>query len=345
MISFIVFALACSAVASPLSKRIQTCSVNPNNGAAPAACNAADPAFTQTESSMFKNIVCQNSGGVQAVKKPFLLVPGTGTTGAQSFQGGYVTLLGPPPGLGFDVCFLAEPQQMLGDAQDTAERIAYAINALATVSGAPVPVAGWSQGNLDIQWVLTFWTSARANTLQFISLAGDFRGTNLLAALSVAPGIVPLSRSILQQESGSNFLKALSKHGGLSAKVPTTSIFSATDEIIQPENNSPTATSFLSGSNVGNIFIQNACPGLLVTHEDELFINFTFQVAKLALNSPEKFATPAQVAAANIPCNLNAAPGADPTLGTKAIADALAAIAVGELGSSGVEPPVRAYAR
>jgi len=290
---------------------------------------------------MFKNIVCENSGGVQAVKKPFLLVPGTGTTGAQSFRGGYVTLLGPSPGLGFDVCFLAEPRQMLGDAQDTAERIAYAINTLATVSGAPVPVAGWSQGNLDIQWVLTFWTSARANTLQFVSLAGDFRGTNLLAALSG----VPISPSILQQESGSNFLKALSKHDGLSAKVPTTSIFSATDEIIQPEDNTPTATSFLSGSNVGNIFIQNACPGLLVTHEDELFINFTFQVAKLALNSLENFATPAQVAAANIPCNLNAAPGADPTLGTIAIADALAAILVGELGSSGVEPPVRAYAR
>jgi len=281
------------------------------------------------------------------VKKPYLLVPGTGTTGAQSFEGGYVELLGPSPGLGFDVCFLAEPNAMLNDAQETAERIAYAINTLATISGGPIHVSGWSQGNLDIQWVLTFWKSARSNTLQFVSLAGDFRGTTIssIGGVSASP-LIPLPPSLLQQEAGSNFLTALSNHNGLAAKVPTTSIFSTFDEVIQPEDTSSTATSFLSGSNVGNILIQSACPGLNVTHEDELFINFTFQVVKLAVASPNHFATPAQVKAANIPCNLNAAPGTNPNLGTDAIDDATVSIVAWDLELKGVlvEPPVRAYA-
>lgn len=120
---------------------------------------------------------------------------------------------------------------MLKDAQITAARIAYAINTLSTIARnhtivqGPLAVrrlrslltaTGWSQGNLDIQWTETFWTSSRTNTRQFISLAGDFKGTTQPPA-----DIRPAPASVVQQDDDSNFLRALARNGGLIAKVPT----------------------------------------------------------------------------------------------------------------------------
>ena len=73
----------------------------------------------------FTNINCTNAGGISKVKKPILLVPGTGTTGTESFgDGSYIQLLN-SNGLSYDVCLLNQPGLMLNDAQDSDEQIAY----------------------------------------------------------------------------------------------------------------------------------------------------------------------------------------------------------------------------
>lgn len=114
--------------------------------------------------------------------------------------------------------------------------------------------------------------------------------------------------ALLQQKPTSAFLAALAQKGGNYNWIPTTSIFSASDKIVQPELNNTLegSTSWIGGQRTGNIFIQEHCPQLNVSHEQQLYGNFTYQVVKLALDSPTRFARPLDVARAiangRVPC-------------------------------------------
>lgn len=71
----------------------------------PPRCVAADPPYIEAEDLLYNNIKCPfTTGGVAGVRAPYLLVPGTGNNGPQSWQEGYVQLLGKgtPYGLGYD---------------------------------------------------------------------------------------------------------------------------------------------------------------------------------------------------------------------------------------------------
>lgn len=103
-------------------------------------------------------------------------------------------------------------------------------------------IIGHSQGNINIQWALAFWPSVRQYVTGFISLAGDFHGTAEGPLLCTAQNIVQggCSPSVFQQSVGSNYLAAQNTIGG-SALVPTTSIYTIFDDIIQPEIINPTS--------------------------------------------------------------------------------------------------------
>ena len=78
---------------------------------------------------------------------------------------------------GYDVAWFTSPTRSLGDAQVTAEYIAYNIKRLAQMSSTgKVFIVGHSQGNINIQWALAFWPSTRNVVSGFSSLAGDFYG-------------------------------------------------------------------------------------------------------------------------------------------------------------------------
>jgi len=78
---------------------------------------------------------------------------------------------------GYDVAWFTSPTRSLGDAQVTAEYIAYNIKRLADMSATKkVFIIGHSQGNINIQWALAFWPSMRRYVTGFSSLAGDFHG-------------------------------------------------------------------------------------------------------------------------------------------------------------------------
>lgn len=114
---------------------------------------------------------------------------------------------------------------------------------------------------------------------------------------------------------GRSVLTAAAAKGNKFAWVRTTSLYSTTDDVIQPEGlvaNDTIATSYLGGE-AGNILVQQFCPGLLVKHETHQYLDFSYQVVLLALASPRGFATQADVAAAvksgKIQCSLLPAPG------------------------------------
>lgn len=106
--------------------------------------------------------------------------------------------------------------------------------------------------------------------------------------------------ALLQQKPDSQFLAALAAKGGEYNWVPTTSIFDKSDALVQPEVNNTMegSTSYMGGLRTGNIYIQEHCPNLTVSHGQQLYSNFTYQVVKLALDSPTRFASPVNVARA-----------------------------------------------
>ncbi|KAL7421652.1 hypothetical protein Q5752_003421 [Cryptotrichosporon argae] len=185
------------------------------------------------------------------------LVHGTGSTGEETWGSGpYYTIL-PDLGDGYDIAWFTSPTRSLGDAQETAEYIAYNIKALAAQSTTgQVFLIGHSQGNINIQWALEFWPSTRDYVSGFVSLAGDFHGTAEGPLLCVGQDLLEggCEPGVLQQNVGSHYLAALNAQGG-SALVSTTSLYTLYDDIVQPELTDP--TSQLSGSSF--LSVQDAC--------------------------------------------------------------------------------------
>ncbi len=167
------------------------------------------------------------------------------------------------------------PGRALDDAQLSAEFVAQGILTLAPQSQTGmVNVIGHSQGaGLNIQWVsrfarpaaslasqhcrltsrsnapphspapqaLQFFPSTQPLVQNYIALAGDFKGTTL----SVGICSIACAASVHQQTAGSDYLGVQADQ----ALVPTTSIFTVQDEVIQPETGR-NPTSDLDGASV-----------------------------------------------------------------------------------------------
>jgi hypothetical protein len=168
-------------------------------------------------------------------KRTILFVPGTGAFGGVNF----VSNLGKLLASDYDIVYLNIPGAMYDDIQNNAEYIAYATNYLAALTSRhDLAIIGWSQGNLAAQWVFQYWPSTRSVVEDFISISADFHGTTLAYFLSPTlpvGQVVPNPPSILQQQYSSNFVTTLRNGGGYAPYVPSTSVWSITDEIVQPQ--------------------------------------------------------------------------------------------------------------
>lgn len=163
---------------------------------------------------------------------PVLLVPGTGSMGGETFEANFAKLLSSST-FG-DPVWLNVPGRMCDDASINAEFVAYAINYTSAICNSKIAVIAWSQGTLSVQWSFKYWPSTRSQVSNFIALSGVFRGTVGARLLAPTNG-VPCAPAIWQQKRNSNFTTTLLSNGGDSAYVPTTSIYSSTDEVVQPQ--------------------------------------------------------------------------------------------------------------
>jgi hypothetical protein len=96
----------------------------------------------------------------------------------------------------------------------------------------------------------------------------------------------------LKQEYNSTFIRTLRNAGGASAYVPTTSVYSGLDEIVEPQQGTGASAFILDerGAGVSNIDIQNTCTiaqaaGTVYTHEGMLYNPLTFALARDALQN------------------------------------------------------------
>ncbi|KAK4702121.1 hypothetical protein P7C70_g4104, partial [Phenoliferia sp. Uapishka_3] len=354
--------LAFSAVASLVSAAAIT-----RRDASPPPTISGDAPYDVPTQNLTAAISCV--GGLSNVKNPYLLVPGTGGNDEEDWDTTYLLLLGkntsvPGGGLGYDVCYVSPPPYMLADIQVNAEYIAFAIDTIANHSianGGPsnFPMMAWSQGNLAISWSLTFFPSTRKSISHYISFAGDFGGVSYENVANTNETtrkrqVAMNAPSVTQQLNPSNFLTAALAKGNKYAWVPTTSLYSTTDDVIQPEGisfNDTSATSYLGGE-AGNLLAQGFCSNGIVgtvEHETWQYSNMGYQIVKLALASPRGFVTQAEAIAAVkagiIPCDTLPAPG----LGAPAVAAIQQALVLATarehdpMYTSPTEPPLKAY--
>ncbi|KAH8795322.1 hypothetical protein BGZ57DRAFT_809880 [Hyaloscypha finlandica] len=232
-------------------------------------------------------------GFTWGVKQPVLMSPGTGATGVGTFSSNIGKLLS---GTSFaDPVYLNVPQNLLNDAQANAEHVAYALQYLYAMTSKKPAIVTWSQGSLNAQWAFKYWPSIPKIVTDHIAISPDYHGTVL--AYILCPGFTTANAiacvpSVIQQEYNSNFITKLRSNGGDSAYVPTTTVYSLTDEIVQPQEGTA-ASGFLNDArNVGvsNTFLQGAClaepAGLLYTHEGVLYNPVAYALVVDALQHP-----------------------------------------------------------
>lgn len=282
-------------------------------------------------------------------KPPVIMLPGTGTTGCITFRYNYIKLFQDVDYA--DPVWLNIPHFLLDDVQVNAEYAAYAINYISAISGnRNVSVLGWSQGNLDAQWAFKYWPSTRSVVSDFINISPDYHGT--VEAYLICPGFptVACVPAAIQQAYESNFISTLRSDGGDSAYVPTTSIYSATDDIVQPQTGLLASGRINDARGVGvtNNEVQVVClgrpAGLLYTHPGVLFNPLAYALAVDALTHDGP-GQPSRIDL-NTVCNQIASPGlsvADVVASEGTVAVAAAAIAL-YVPKVGAEPPIMAYA-
>ena len=224
---------------------------------------------------------------------PVLLVPGTGGPTGTTYHYSFAQLAEAVPHA--DVAWLNIPNLTLEDAQVNAEYVAYAIHYLSAICAsedqpaANLAVISWSQGGLDVQWALKYWPSTRSLVSDFIPISPDFRGTVVRNA--ICPALNPLlcDPSVWQQGWDSRFVQALAADGGNSAYVPTTSVYSATDQIVQPQSGPNASAILMDERHVGvtTALVQEVCPGQpagsVYTHEGVLYSPVAWALAVDAL--------------------------------------------------------------
>ncbi|KAF2135344.1 uncharacterized protein K452DRAFT_212755, partial [Aplosporella prunicola CBS 121167] len=90
----------------------------------------------------------------------------------------------------------------------------------------------------------------------FIAISPDFAGTALADANCLA---MPCPPAVLQQETTAAFIRTLRAHGGTSALVPTTTVYSGLlDEVVQPQQGAGASAILTSASNNE---VQAVCAG------------------------------------------------------------------------------------
>jgi triacylglycerol lipase len=187
---------------------------------------------------------------------PVLLVHGTFTDDGYNWGWSYLPAL---TAAGFDVCTVTLPDHSLGDMQVQAEYVVYAVRQMAARSGDLVSMIGASQGTLHPRWAVKWWADVRGSVDDIIFLAGPHHGTDV-ARLGATLG--QCFASCWQMASGSNYLTALNDGDGTPGHISYTSLYTLTDELVQPQL--PTSTSVLDGAT--NVAIQDLCPTRPVDH-------------------------------------------------------------------------------
>ncbi|KAJ5787361.1 hypothetical protein N7457_002351 [Penicillium paradoxum] len=283
----------------------------------------------------------------QKDKIPVLLVPGTADPAGSTYYFNYAKLFTANPHT--DPVWVNVPGNSLGDIQTNAEYVAYAINYISTLSRRSIGVLTWSQGSLDVQWALKYWPSTRGAVSDFMAVSADFHGTLVGTLCGLAEWLC--APSVRQQGYASRFIRALRGSGGDSAFVPTTSVYSGVDVVVEPQSGWWASAALGDGRGVGvsNVQVQVACAGRAAggsySHSAMLVnpLAYALFVDALAHDGPGRL----ERTDLDAVCGGLLAPGLDleDFLGMEAVSNVVGTLDVLLYGFNGSgEPPLRDYA-
>lgn len=205
--------------------------------------------------------------------EPVLLVHGTATNDERSWSWNYAKVL---PAKGFDVCTVTLPDRALGDIQVAAEYVVHAVRAMHARSGEQIDVIGHSQGNLEPRWAIKWWPDVRGAVDDMVQLAPPSHGVASAEGLCLPGECIPAG---WQMTRGSKFIAVLNAGDETPGSVSFTTIYSLTDELVQPSSTAPVA----GGANVS---VQSMCPGRPLHHVGLVFDAPTYDLVLDALTRP-----------------------------------------------------------
>ncbi|WP_019633018.1 lipase family alpha/beta hydrolase [Actinomadura atramentaria] len=160
----------------------------------------------------------------------------------------------------------------MGDIAESAKTLSAFVDQVRQRTGAAkVDLVGHSQGGMMPSYYLKRLGGAD-KVRRFVALAPSNHGTDLLGLVNLGRALNLLgfvndifnqaqTPGLAQQESGSDFQKALFADGDTVPGPEYTVIETKNDEVVTPYTNA-----FLKGPNVRNITIQDQCPGDYVAH-------------------------------------------------------------------------------
>ena len=300
----------------------------------PATASAAPPGpkLRTPTATMAKALTCP-SEFVHTERQPVLLVHGTQVTPQEHWGWNYLEAL---PRLGFDVCTVTLPGRSRGDIQASTEYVVHAIRAIAERSGRRVDIIGHSQGALQPRWAMRWWPDIAPKVDDLVSISAPNHGTDSADHLCGTGECFP---SAWQFRHGAAFLAALNsnKAPDVARGVSGTSIYSETDELVQPSKDAR----LLNGV---NIRVQDICPGRVVEHVEAAVDAVVFALAVDALTAKGGARTAAGAGA----CTQTYIPGLTPfdvAAGmTRMMGNITLAMATAKDNRT-TEPPLEAYAR
>ncbi|RAH40697.1 putative lipase [Aspergillus brunneoviolaceus CBS 621.78] len=212
--------------------------------------------------------------------KPVLLVPGSPIPAGSMFQSNLAKLQKAIPEV--SMAWVNVPSASLGDVQVNSEYIAYAINYITALSESNLTVIAWSQGGLNTQWAFKYWPSTRAVVTDLIAISPDFHGTVETTLVCPILSNVVCTPAIWQQAWHAGFVRALRRVGGDSAYVPTTTVYSSYDQIVQPMSGKQ-ASGILQFPGSRCTICRDRPGGGLYTHEGVLYSSLAWALIADAL--------------------------------------------------------------
>jgi hypothetical protein len=236
----------------------------PSVGAAPPR----DPRFTVPIDELAAALTCSSPTLRRHPEhEPVLLVHGTFTQGEEQYAWNWNLLLDER---GYDHCTVTYPSRGLGDQQVAAEYVAYAVMHMHQVSGRLVDMSGHSQGASMPRWAIKYWPSVQADLDDFVPIAGPAHGTSVADVQAGNPllSVTGMPPALFQFATTSNFTRHVNLGDETPGNIDYTSIYSYTDELVQPAAPVPTAALDFGheGPHVRNVNVQDVCPGRLVDH-------------------------------------------------------------------------------
>jgi len=215
---------------------------------------AEPPPLTAPRAALDAALQCGPPGNGQ--HEPVLLIHGTSVLPEENWGWNYQTWLARE---GYHVCTVRLPLRSMGDIQSATEYAVHAIRTLHARTGRKVDIFGHSQGGVEARWALLWWPDVRTMVDDVVTIGTPHHGSWVANFFAPLPCAAP---ACFQMRTTSRFMTALNARDETPGGVDYTSIYSLTDEIVQPALGDATAR--LDGG--VNVLVQDVCPRRLVTH-------------------------------------------------------------------------------